>query len=216
MEYSYTASKRTQNSIAVRTMERRLSPSRLFILPGKCSAFQGEDEHMHLQLCTVILIVPFFYVVPKVYIRCDPSASARSWHSSCAACMARIQYSWCLPFVVENYQNYIWAGTYPPPSVHPDPMSVDVLFPSANSPCELRWVCLCSDQALECICRSIGRAPPVGGDQSRNPQWRRSQGVTVQEVCILNLGNLLGDHPHHVMIPPNNVLRYCQLLHNCS
>ncbi len=102
MESSYSASKSVQNSVAVGTTERGLSPSRLFIFPGKCTPHQGKAEHMHLRLCTVIQIVTFFYLIPKVYIHSNPSPSMCSRHASRAACMARSQYSWCLPFVVAN------------------------------------------------------------------------------------------------------------------
>ncbi len=90
-----------QNSVAVGTAERELSPSRMlypwelfsphWVVPSICI------EYSALYYC------PYPSVVPCPH-RCDESrAMARRRHASLAAGMLRIQYAWCSPFVVWKF-----------------------------------------------------------------------------------------------------------------
>ena len=75
-----------QNSVAVGTAERGLSPSRISV-PGKCSGPLGDSEHVHDRLASKLKICPSLrYIRAAMLLRVLCSCAKAGRLSGCLDC----------------------------------------------------------------------------------------------------------------------------------
>ncbi len=150
-----------QNSIAARTTERRLSPSMVGCIPWELLSLLGWSWAYAFWYCTCVNPMPF-----SIWLR---RCAAVSLHSHpCVACpppglpeLQEANTSVVPHLLWLAHQSCIQAKT----CFHLPGLliltSTGNWFPLAGLLCGQRWVCLCFDCVLECICRSTGSASLV-------------------------------------------------------
>ena len=117
-----------QNSVAVGTAERGLSPSRISV-PGKCSGPLGDSEHVLDKLARKLTICPL-YVISALRCCCAFFAPAREGGTTRGLLGLRAASTpVALLSLTSAHQNCTPGEICPPPTDPRDPVSAGVQSP---------------------------------------------------------------------------------------